>query len=419
MILESCRRAAPRAAKPGVRTAVAAVGCFCLLAAASFDAGGLGPIGGGLAQAAGDAPKARELFRQGSVFFDSGQFGKAIEAWQRAYEEKQDPGLLYNIGQAYRLAGDPRKALFFYRSFLRKTPRSAPERADAEQKIGALQAQIAAEDEQKDRNNDQREPQPKAQAAASAGQPLATPPPSAPTTAPAAETPAEMPSPAAAGAGPEPARASAPAGPAAGPSADDLQPARVPSSPGSVGGGVRDELRAPSDPIDFGLGPGVTTWLAGPATGRRSAFAATALLGYTFGDDDRDARLRFRLGALVQYASLHEPNGTDTFLDVLIAPTMRVRVWEQRLFVSLDLGVGFLVLAGLKPSSDFLAHNQASTAVGTQSIFELRPGATVTYRLYPAVELFAGPALAWNPKKPHFHEPMLRLQLSGGVALRF
>ena len=47
------------------------------------------------------------------------------------------------------------------------------------------------------------------------------------------------------------------------------------------------------------------------------------------------------------------------------------------------------------------------------------PGAAVTYRLYPAVELFAGPALAWNPKKAHFHEPMLRLQLAGVVALRF
>jgi len=276
MIREGCRRAAPRAANAGLRITFGAVGCFCLLATVSIETGERGPIGGGVAQAAGDA----------------------------------------------------------------QTPESEPPHA------GASNA------------------------------------------------------------------------PLSGPSADDLQPGRVPP-PASGGGGVRDELRAPADPIDFGLGPGATTWLAGPATGHRSAFAATAVLGYTFGDDDGDARLRFRLGALVQYASLHEPNGTDTFLDLLIAPTLRIRAFQQRLFVSLDLGVGCLVLAGLKPPSDFLAHNQVTAAVGTQSIFEVRPGATVSYRLYPAVELFAGPALAWNPKKPHFHEPMLRLQLSGGVALRF
>jgi hypothetical protein len=183
--------------------------------------------------------------------------------------------------------------------------------------------------------------------------------------------------------------------------------------------GVRDEMRGRTDAIDFGLAPGVTTWLAGLASARRSAFMGTAVLGYTFGNDDREARLRFRLGALFEYAGLREPTGSDTFLDVLVAPTLRIRAWDQRLFVSLDVGVGFLVLAGLKPSSDFLAHNQAATAVGTQSMFELRPGASVTYRLYPAVELFGGPALAWNPKKPHFHEPMLRLQLLAGVTLRF
>ena len=262
MIREGCRRAAPRAANAGLRITFGAVGCFCLLATVSIETGERGPIGGGVAQAAGDA----------------------------------------------------------------QTPESEPPHA------GASNA------------------------------------------------------------------------PLSGPSADDLQPGRVPP-PASGGGGVRDELRAPADPIDFGLGPGATTWLAGPATGHRSAFAATAVLGYTFGS--------WRL------AYWTRANGTDTFLDLLIAPTLRIRAFQQRLFVSLDLGVGCLVLAGLKPPSDFLAHNQVTAAVGTQSIFEVRPGATVTYRLYPAVELFAGPALAWNPKKPHFHEPMLRLQLSGGVALRF
>jgi len=394
-----------------VRATVGAVGFFCLLSLGNIEGGELAGFGGRVAQAAGDAQRARELFQQGSVFFDSGQFGKAIEVWQRAYEEKQDPGLLYNIGQAHRLAGDPRKALFFYRSFLRKTPKSAREREDAAQKVAALQAQIAAEDQQK--------------TAAAPGAPVAPPaeppgppPPTGAPTGPPAEPPPAMP-PAPSAPEPAPPLAGVPEVKDARSGAAELQPARVTPQESSLAGGARDEMREPTDPVDFGVAPGVTTWLAGPASGRRSAFAATAVLGYAFGHEDRDARLRFRLGALFQYASLHEPNGTDTFLDVLVAPTLRIRAWEQRLFVSLDLGVGVLVLTGLKPSSDFLAHNQTATVTGTQTMLELRPGAAVTYRLYPAVELFAGPALAWNPKKAHFHEPMLRLQLAGGVALRF
>jgi hypothetical protein len=238
-------------------------------------------------------------------------------------------------------------------------------------------------------------------------------------TASPAEIPAAVPSAQPLAPESNPSPAPAPEVAEAGPDAAQLQPAPVTPAESRVAGGVRDEVRAPADAMDFGLAPGVTTWLAGLASARRSAFLATAVLGYAFGNDDRDARVRFRLGLLFAYASLREPNGTDTFLDVLVAPTLRIRAWEQRLFVSVDVGVGFLVLAGLKPSSAFLAHNQVATAEGTQSIFELRPGASLTYRLYPAVELFAGPALAWNPKKPHFHEAMLRLQLSGGVALRF
>src|SRR5438105_3447673 len=94
---------------------------------------------------AGDAEKARELFQQGSVFFDTGQFAKAIEVWQRGYEEKQDPGFLYNMAQAYRLSGDARKAVFFYKSFLRNSPKTN-QRQEVEEKIAALQKQIAAED---------------------------------------------------------------------------------------------------------------------------------------------------------------------------------------------------------------------------------------------------------------------------------
>ena len=40
-----------------------------------------------------DAEKARQLFQQGSKYYDLGQFDKAIEAWQQGYDQKPDPGL--------------------------------------------------------------------------------------------------------------------------------------------------------------------------------------------------------------------------------------------------------------------------------------------------------------------------------------
>src|SRR5689334_23312553 len=61
-----------------------------------------------------DAEKARQLFQQGSKYYDLGQFDKAIEAWQQGYDQKPDPGFLYNIAQAYRQKQDATKAIFFY-----------------------------------------------------------------------------------------------------------------------------------------------------------------------------------------------------------------------------------------------------------------------------------------------------------------
>src|SRR6187397_2535106 len=88
-----------------------------------------------------DADKARQLFQQGSKYYDLGQFDKAIEAWQQGYDQKPDPGFLYNIAQAYRQKQDPAKAIFFYKGYLRNSPK-AHNRAEVEQKIAALQKQL-------------------------------------------------------------------------------------------------------------------------------------------------------------------------------------------------------------------------------------------------------------------------------------
>src|SRR6476469_6835022 len=71
-----------------------------------------------------DAEKARQLFQQGSKYYDVGQFDKAIEAWQQGYDQKPDPGFLYNIAQAYRQKQDAAKAIFFYKGYLRNSPKA-------------------------------------------------------------------------------------------------------------------------------------------------------------------------------------------------------------------------------------------------------------------------------------------------------
>src|SRR6185436_13409423 len=88
-----------------------------------------------------DAEKARQLFQQGSKYYDLGQFDKAIEAWQQGYDQKPDPGFLYNIAQAHRQKQDPAKAIFFYKGYLRNSPK-AHNRVEVEKKIAELQKQI-------------------------------------------------------------------------------------------------------------------------------------------------------------------------------------------------------------------------------------------------------------------------------------
>jgi tetratricopeptide (TPR) repeat protein len=65
---------------------------------------------------------AREHFRRGKKAYDLGHYNEAAREYEQAYEAKESPALLYNLGQAYRLGGQPEKALAAYRAFLRNQP---------------------------------------------------------------------------------------------------------------------------------------------------------------------------------------------------------------------------------------------------------------------------------------------------------
>lgn len=77
-------------------------------------------------------------FRLGTQLFDSGRFREAAAEYETAFRLTDRPGLLFNIGQAYRLANDPQRALAAYQGYLRRNP-NAPERDEVIEHIRDLQ----------------------------------------------------------------------------------------------------------------------------------------------------------------------------------------------------------------------------------------------------------------------------------------
>jgi len=93
----------------------------------------------GLCSARADTPNtARAHFEKGSTAYDLGQFREAAREYEIAYRLKSDPALLYNIGQAYRFAGDAAEALRAYKAYLRRSP-EAPNRREVDAQIAKLQ----------------------------------------------------------------------------------------------------------------------------------------------------------------------------------------------------------------------------------------------------------------------------------------
>ncbi|HEX6836032.1 MAG TPA: tetratricopeptide repeat protein [Polyangia bacterium] len=87
---------------------------------------------------ADDARLARQHFADGSKLYDLGKFRDAAREYEEAYKAKPDPALLFNIGQAYRAAGDASEAVTAYKSYLRHVP-DAPNRVEVEGHIEKLQ----------------------------------------------------------------------------------------------------------------------------------------------------------------------------------------------------------------------------------------------------------------------------------------
>jgi tetratricopeptide (TPR) repeat protein len=69
--------------------------------------------------------KAKAIYDEGLRFYNIGEYQQAIARFKESYVVVPAPLLLFNIAQAYRLAGDCDQALRSYRTYLREVPKPA------------------------------------------------------------------------------------------------------------------------------------------------------------------------------------------------------------------------------------------------------------------------------------------------------
>lgn len=82
--------------------------------------------------------KARELAAKGRKHHESGDYTAAVAAFKEAYVLAPSPSLLFNIAQAYRLAGNCDESAWMYRRFLDTDPRG-PQRDLAQNQLAVVE----------------------------------------------------------------------------------------------------------------------------------------------------------------------------------------------------------------------------------------------------------------------------------------
>jgi hypothetical protein len=152
---------------------------------------------GGRVRAADDIETARSYNAKATAAFALSRYAEAAELYEKAFEIKQDPALLYNAAQAHRLAGNRERALSLYVNYLRIYANGA-ERVRAEQHVQELRAAIEQERKERAPAAAAAPPRPAASPPAEHTEPAPTAPtPPVPLDPPAPAAPKTMPPPAA------------------------------------------------------------------------------------------------------------------------------------------------------------------------------------------------------------------------------
>src|SRR4051812_24130672 len=93
------------------------------------------------------AADAKSHFDKGTTLFALGRYNEAAVEYEKAFELKSDPALLYNAAQAHRLADNKQRALLLYQSYLRLFGDRVNNRPEVERHITKLKAAVESERE--------------------------------------------------------------------------------------------------------------------------------------------------------------------------------------------------------------------------------------------------------------------------------
>src|SRR5262249_19252628 len=72
--------------------------------------------------------RAKREYRRAILRYSAGDYRAALEAFREAFADRPDGVFLFNMGQCYRLLGDPDNAARSYRDYLQLEPRAANRR---------------------------------------------------------------------------------------------------------------------------------------------------------------------------------------------------------------------------------------------------------------------------------------------------
>jgi hypothetical protein len=89
-----------------------------------------------------DTDGAREHLKKAMVDYDLGEFRRALVEFKEAYRLKNDPALLFNMGQCQRRMGHYQEAIDFYKTYLRKLP-TGGSGAEAQRLIAECEQQLS------------------------------------------------------------------------------------------------------------------------------------------------------------------------------------------------------------------------------------------------------------------------------------
>lgn len=88
--------------------------------------------------------KAKEIYKEGQKAFDGGDYDKAAQLFQSAYELDPNPLLMYNIARVYESAYKVEEAITAWKAYVDLTDPRATSKVHALKRVVELQAQLGA-----------------------------------------------------------------------------------------------------------------------------------------------------------------------------------------------------------------------------------------------------------------------------------